>query len=53
MWKCYIVLLPDLSNCLKLEWVGPFEVAKRISEVDYKVATPGQKDAKKVPYEFA
>ena len=38
---------------LKLEWVGPFEVAKRISEVDYEVATPGKKDAKKVPCELA
>ena len=51
--KCYIVLLPDLQNCVKLEWVGPFEVAKRISEVDYEVGTPGQKDAKKVPCELA
>ena len=53
MKKCYIVLLPDLQNCVKLEWVGPFEVAKRISEVDYEVGTPGQKDAKKVPCELA
>ena len=43
-----LVLQPDPRNHLKLEWVGPFEVTKQISEVDCEVAMPGKKDVKKV-----
>ena len=43
-----LVLQPDPRNRLKLEWVGPFEVTKQISEVDCEVAMPGKKDVKKV-----
>lgn len=34
-----LVLLPMQHNCLKLEWVGPYEVVKRVTPVDYEVET--------------
>ena len=43
-----LVLLPDPQNRLKLGWVGPFDVTKQVSKVDYEVATPGKRDTRKV-----
>lgn len=38
-----VLALPDPRNCLKLEWVGPFEVTKQVGDVDCEVATHGKK----------
>ena len=34
-----LVLLPSSANKLKLEWVGPYQVMRRLNEVDYEVET--------------
>ena len=34
-----LVLLPMQHNRLKLEWVGPYKVIKRVTLVDYEVET--------------
>lgn len=36
------------SNKLKLEWVGPFQVTRQVTPVDYEVKTPGKHQEKKV-----
>ena len=36
-----LVLLPSLVNKLKLEWVGPYQMLRRLNDVDYEVETPG------------
>ena len=32
-----LVLLPSSANKLKLEWVGPYQVSRRLNDVDYEV----------------
>ena len=35
-----LVLLPMQHNRLKLEWVGPYKVVRKVTPVDYEVETP-------------
>ena len=35
-----LVLLPMQHNHLKLEWVGPYTVMRKVTPVDYEVETP-------------
>lgn len=37
-----------LHNRLKLEWVGPYRVTRRVTSVDYEVDSPGRYRGKKV-----
>ena len=34
-----LVLLPMQHNRLKLEWVGPYTVVRKVTPVDYEVET--------------
>ena len=43
-----LVLLPSLANKLKLEWVGPYQVLRRLNDVKFEVETPGRCKKKKV-----
>lgn len=43
-----LVLLPMQHNRLKLEWVGPYRVTRRVTSVDYEVESPGRYRGKKV-----
>ena len=43
-----LVLLPSLANKLKLEWVGPYQVLRRLNDVNYEVETPGRRKEKVV-----
>ena len=43
-----LVLLPMQQNRLKLEWVGPYLVTRRVSPVDYEVEVSGRRFGKKV-----
>ena len=43
-----LVLLPTRTNKLKLEWVGPYRVTRKVTKVDYEVETPGRRREKKV-----
>ena len=43
-----LVLLPKQKNKLKLEWVGPYTVLRKMSDVDYEVETPGRRKEKKI-----
>ena len=36
-----LVLLPMQQNRLKLEWVGPYTITRKVTLVDYEVGTPG------------
>ena len=41
-----LVLLPMQQNRLKLEWVGPYLVTRRVSPVDYEVEVSGRRFGK-------
>ncbi len=43
-----LVLLPMQRNRLKLEWVGPYTVTRKVTLVDYEVKMPGRRRGKKV-----
>lgn len=43
-----LVFETAIRNKLQLEWNGPFQVRKQVSEVDYEVETPGRRKEKKV-----
>ena len=43
-----LVLLPEATNKLKLEWVGPYRISRKTSPVDYEVETPGRRKEKKI-----
>lgn len=43
-----LVLLPMQSNKLKLECVGPYQVTRQVTPVDYEVETPGRRQEKKI-----
>ena len=43
-----LVLLPMQRNLLKLEWVGPYTVTRKVTPVDYEVETPGRQQERKV-----
>ena len=45
-----LVLLPKPHHRLKLEWVGPYRVSRRVSPVDCEVETPHKQKEKKVYY---
>ena len=45
-----LVLLPMQRNRLKLEWVGPYTVTRKVTPVDYEVETPGRQQERKVYY---
>jgi len=34
---CVLLLLPTENNKLTLAWRGPYEVVKRVGEVDYRI----------------
>ena len=42
-----LVLLPARHNKLKLEWVGPYQVVRKVTAVDYELQTPGNRQGKK------
>ena len=39
-----LVLLPNKHNSLKLEWMGPYEIKKRVGAVVYEVEMTGRKE---------
>ena len=41
------MLLPARHNKLKLEWVGPYRVVRKVTAVDYELQTPGNRQGKK------
>ena len=41
-----LVLLPKSRNHLKLEWVGPYIVTRKLTSVDYEVEIPGRRSEK-------
>ena len=41
-----LVLLPKPQNHLKLEWVGPYIVTRKLTSVDYEVEIPGRRSEK-------
>ena len=43
-----LVLLPKPQNRLKVEWVGPYTVTRKLTSVDYKVETPGRRSERKI-----
>ena len=43
-----LVLLPSSANKLKLQWVGPYQVLRRLNDVHYEVETSGRRKEKKV-----
>ena len=43
-----LVLLPKPRNRLKLEWVGPYTVTRKLTSVDYEVETPGRRSERKI-----
>ena len=43
-----LVLLPNAHNCLKLEWVGPYEVKRKVSDVDYEVEMPDRQKERRI-----
>ena len=43
-----LVLLPKPQNRLKLEWVGPYTVTRKLTSVDYEDETPGRQSEKKI-----
>ena len=38
-----LVLLPNPHHSLKLEWVGPYEILRAVTPVDYEVEMPGRR----------
>ena len=42
-----LVLLPAHHNKLKLEWVEPYQVVRKVTAVDYELRTPGNCQGKK------
>ena len=43
-----LVLLSNVHNRLKLEWVGPHKVLRRVTPVDYEVEMSGRRKEKRV-----
>ena len=43
-----LVLLPKPPNRLKLEWVGPYTVTRKLTSVNYEVETPGRRSERKI-----
>ena len=43
-WCCY----RNQRNRLKLEWVGPYTVTRKLTSVDYEVETPGRGSERKI-----
>ena len=42
------MLLPNAHNRLKLEWVGPYEVKRKVSDVDYEVEMPDHQKERRI-----
>ena len=42
------MLLPNAHNHLKLEWVGPYEVKRKVSDVDYEVEMPDRQKERRI-----
>ena len=43
-----LVLSPTPQNRLKLGWVGPYKVVRRVGPVDYEIEMPGHRNERKV-----
>ena len=43
-----LILLPQTHHSLKLEWVGPYKVTRRVTTVDYEVVMPGRRKERRV-----
>ena len=46
--KQVLVLLPNSKKGLKLGWMGPFTVTRRVGALNYDVVTPGGRKGQKV-----
>lgn len=43
-----LVLLPNPHNSLKLEWVGPYTILRKVTSVDYEIEMAGRWKEKRV-----
>ena len=43
-----LVLLPNAHNRLRLEWVGPYKVTRKVSDVDYEVEMPDRQKERRI-----